>query len=497
MSRDESLNAAFYGTYDEEDDSPLLQDSDFFETPTVPGEFPTLREDRDFIAVIESRIEDVSYLVQSIQNAGGMSKQFALEALEVAEDFPKVPIGAYSTLPTATRYKVSLESLIDSIGKGFKKLVEFIRKLIRRVILWIRGDAVSGDVSDSQFRKAELDQKRYEEKITRAAEGLDDQYVKAIEAIRELNQDTGYLTKVLPTNQFETIYDFIQKSSEFEPRLKRSNAFNNSNTIVADAIYQGKYTTYLNELAQTVESGLRGLVDFNVLIDETLRYFGHDKGTGNYSRAIQNLERFIAGRYVELKRGGATSWEAVVEQATEARHQAIETRLVVGDIPLLDILNAFLPTANQATNLSALASRISSCMSQLFRMEASIGAFEDRLQDMEFGEAYKAGNEAMVEVLRKAVGRFAQDVSFYARTLFILREQMGLVAAAKGDMMSLIDNAIDYVVSSGKQRSIPIPQTLRPYVQSMLDRRKRIYDNYYQLRFAPPRGGFQLNSSGI
>jgi hypothetical protein len=115
----------------------------FFE-PTEIEQFDT-RADDAVMASLESRINDLVYLSESIKTSKGMNQTFALEAEKLLPGFGGVSIGYYTKDTTATRYKVSLEEISKGIwaliAAAVAATIAIIYKLIRRVFNKDSGDS--------------------------------------------------------------------------------------------------------------------------------------------------------------------------------------------------------------------------------------------------------------------------------------------------------------------------------------------------------------------
>lgn len=113
---------------------PLLSNDDLFEGPIVAGELPEeLNKNLAIVAALESRITDLCYLVSDMKRAGGMSKSFALEAARIDPKSVR-PIGFYSEAPSATQYKVSLESFTAKISEAWKRLMNVLQVIFAKAM---------------------------------------------------------------------------------------------------------------------------------------------------------------------------------------------------------------------------------------------------------------------------------------------------------------------------------------------------------------------------
>lgn len=137
---DESLNA-FADQYGMDEDEIIL--TQIFKEPIIPGEVPEIRDDIAVVAQTVSALEDLQYLYEDVRKEGGMSRTFAMEAQRLIPDFDgKRSLNFYTEVPTATRYKASLEGIGFGIFAAITAAVGVVLGLLYKLIRWIlnRGD---------------------------------------------------------------------------------------------------------------------------------------------------------------------------------------------------------------------------------------------------------------------------------------------------------------------------------------------------------------------
>jgi hypothetical protein len=155
--------------------SKTLQNDDIFQDPIVPGEVPDLKEDSKLIGMDVAAIESLRDLVKDVRSAGGMYRTIAAEAENIDPGMMKVPMGYFTAEPSATRLKVSMETLLAKIWEFIKKALAKIRAALSKVIGWITGK----EAKDANAERAALKQS------VQAAQAQDEAAQKATEAVED------------------------------------------------------------------------------------------------------------------------------------------------------------------------------------------------------------------------------------------------------------------------------------------------------------------------
>lgn len=104
----------------------------------VTDELPT--EDNSELVALESEFREVSYLLASIKQSGGMNRRYAEEALAIKPDFihQNKPLGLFTQEITATEYRNSLEEISSHKKNIFMRIIQAIRDTFKRIFAWIR-----------------------------------------------------------------------------------------------------------------------------------------------------------------------------------------------------------------------------------------------------------------------------------------------------------------------------------------------------------------------
>lgn len=88
---------------------------------------------------LESVIDDLYYLAESIVGATGINQTFAMEADSLLPGILNAPIGYFTKDLSATRYRVSLENIYNAIKTQFAKICKIMAETVKKFIDWIFG----------------------------------------------------------------------------------------------------------------------------------------------------------------------------------------------------------------------------------------------------------------------------------------------------------------------------------------------------------------------
>lgn len=126
------LNAGF-----ELDDEPLTA-VDLFQNPQ-PNEIPELKDDIEMIVAIEHRLDDLLYLSAGIESAGGMSREFAIQAKRIMGDEFTIPENYFTEAATRTQYQPSMESISETVRNWLAKAIAKLKQMVARFMNWLLG----------------------------------------------------------------------------------------------------------------------------------------------------------------------------------------------------------------------------------------------------------------------------------------------------------------------------------------------------------------------
>lgn len=122
-----------------------LENDELFDAPIKAGEVPDLKVDFAVVSDENQALEDMKWLMKSIQSSHGMSQDFALEAERIAPGFLTVPIGYYTKQPSNTRLKVSVENLFVRVWELIKSVIRKVKEIILKFSYWLVGKEYKGE----------------------------------------------------------------------------------------------------------------------------------------------------------------------------------------------------------------------------------------------------------------------------------------------------------------------------------------------------------------
>ena len=192
--------------------------SEYFEEPLQIGDVPELEEDIKLITAIENQLVDLDYLADSIEKAGGMSQDLAMEAERIVPGaLGGRVVGFYTKAPSATLLRVSLEEINRTTWGLIAAAVVAGIALISKIIRWFTGK--SGNPKDGTDIGTKVESAKTEASAV----------VEAVEALdREQAADGTPIGKILKrlatdsktkTHQFlkedlnEGVYDMLSKGT--------------------------------------------------------------------------------------------------------------------------------------------------------------------------------------------------------------------------------------------------------------------------------------------
>lgn len=106
----------------------------------TPFKFDSMLHESSTLTALENAVTDLSYLADSIRSAKGMNQTFAMEAERLLPGFGGVPVGYYTKVTSATRFKISLEEISKGVwGLIVAAGVALVAMLVK-FIKWLFGD---------------------------------------------------------------------------------------------------------------------------------------------------------------------------------------------------------------------------------------------------------------------------------------------------------------------------------------------------------------------
>lgn len=254
---------------------PHLQNDDVFKTPIVPGEVPELNEDTKMIALTETALEDLKYLIEDIKRNHGMSQSFAIEAERISPGFinEKTPVGYYSASPSATRYKVSLEGLFAKVWEFVKAALQKIRDTFMKVVYWVlQIKNGSGKESDEELKAKAQREAELEERFAAA---LEKALLKMANATVEVANGVAHGVQVNASGQETRQFsDMDRLIGEVIGGAQQSEAIRNfmqtGDPIFADLVTHGPLSSTMSSTNKALSQSLLVLQEKTQLLSMTL-----------------------------------------------------------------------------------------------------------------------------------------------------------------------------------------------------------------------------------
>lgn len=392
---DDSLNGYGGGGLNDE---PVIEDEQIFEAPVVAGEPPTLHEDVTLITSIHNQAMDLGYLAQSIAQQGGMSQQLALECEQLSPGTLGVPIGSFSSIPTATRYKVSLEA----IGKGIWALVAAATAAVIAAIIklysWISGKKSGNGTAKDAEKSMEQEAKDIDdtadglEKAAKAAQ-------QAADIIKEEKPEVAVEDEA-PAKTYLSLDELIEDAFLEQKHQRAKRFLETRDPILYDLIHQGPYYTAILNASKVVPLIVSALKEKLAGLREVVRL---DQNAKTVTDQILNSNNVKAlSKPIEVKFNGTTmSIDAFATHLSQTKATA----------------------ASQETEERMSFDRLFDTMAKTYRTNP-VGALFEQLQ-LALDTISEMDKE--LQALQKKTGKLSTD---------------GFVDQASGELGSLIREAV-------------------------------------------------------
>lgn len=118
---------------------------DVFKENQEGEEAPELREDVDLIAAatesLAISLRSLELFKERVVGEQGMSQSIALESIDVVPTLitEELPVGFYTKYPSKTLFREALEAAGDEEQSIFKKFIDFLVQMYKRVVEWLKG----------------------------------------------------------------------------------------------------------------------------------------------------------------------------------------------------------------------------------------------------------------------------------------------------------------------------------------------------------------------
>jgi hypothetical protein len=289
-----------------------LDDEEELESPQIFYEVVDDSEALKEIISMEDNIQGLIYVLRDLKTSSGMTQSIALEAHKFIPDFDdNTPIGYYTKMPSATRYKVSMEALHKGIWAAIAAMSAIVIGIIAKIFKYF------GD-----------DKKKAEKKLAKAIQVSDDIPVVLSKIGRMVETGDDLLKDAKPKLMDNDGKEF--KGDSFDAIIKAyypHDAHNGSarkflkatDPVFFDIINNGKYSQAVSSLVKyigPIDEAINQKLDivtkmmsmklygegpekeaFLSSVDKveslTIRYEGNDMTLLEVSREIARLQREV------------------------------------------------------------------------------------------------------------------------------------------------------------------------------------------------------------
>jgi len=259
-----SLNDMFAQDGDDLSSEILATDISITEPPSMVTDGVEIHEmqveNDDAIVGMESVLAGYGYVYDSIRKSGGMSRAIAQEAMSVNPDFCKnvSPLGGFTTAPTATNLRQSLEELSVGIWAAIAAAVAALGALIYKFVKWVKGRYFS-DGDDTLFDADKAKEK--DEASTDAGDALSELCsADAKSAGRMAHMSLDELVKKLPevNGKTEAITKLMEGVDPIVGEILNKGAFYKKVLMISDAMgtWTKEFREATSKLADVVKNSI-------------------------------------------------------------------------------------------------------------------------------------------------------------------------------------------------------------------------------------------------
>lgn len=377
-----SLNAGA-----ELDDEPQLKNDDLFEGPIEPGEIPELKDDVNILAVMESRLVDLSYLAEDIARANGMSKDFAMEAERILPNVLSSPQGFFTKAPSATQYRVSMEEIHKGVWALIAAAAVAVIGVIWKIVSWLGGGksddkSSSGGGSSSGSGSSNKAKQTADKMATEVAntETVADAVVDAEGTMHRINSEMSTINIVINdkngrpvsySNMDKIIETLLTDGAKYE-QAKRF--LESRDPLFHDIINSGQFSKQAFAAAMALRD-LQGAL--NSKIDEVDNILKSDMGNDTRAGELKHnkaLENDRLAKPIEIKFDGSMmTIEDVATTLSDTRHSVMD-KDVQGRIHF-DQLFSKIASAYKGKKTAQM-------LTEIKNVTATVIELEDRLEEM-------------------------------------------------------------------------------------------------------------------
>lgn len=465
--------------YDEDlEDESVLQDSDFFKAPVEPGEIPELKENLEFVVELESNIKSLQYVLDDIRVARGMNQVLAMEAGEFCDEIKQIPINHFTKDATSTRLIISVESIWSAIKAGFKKIVDFIRKIIKKSIAWVMGlfkDDSNKEVSEKDFEEAKRKVDSREKNNIDAWKSIIATLNKTQTTMQTIfTEHEDFVIKVADKNDIS--YELIL-AMELEPFVRSKGIMNRvyqeNDPFIIDIAKFGPYSQFIDSL---ISSSNKFNSDIFLKIVSVEQVIGNQIHSGRSKEVrdednlyLNNVEKDIT---VSLTIGGVKKKfkiDKILSEITRLRDDA-SNRNKGAKLSLKEIVDTVVLMTKKHDPIER-EKEVAKCIRSLISLEAKIAGLQVKLDGIETGDYLDPGNNELIARLRNGILRISNDINFLNIVLRYFKSYGDYVYYLMRDLQHYVDNIFEWIATEGTEFQDVYPKELLKIVEEIGVRR--------------------------
>lgn len=461
------------------DDEDTLQDEAFFKGPVVPGEVPELRDDKDFIGLLQGRAQDIDYLKTDITRNKGMSKTYALEAMRICPEFGEPAIGRFTTIASPTLYQASLESLTEGIKAIFKKILEKIQELIKRIISFFSGDDPDKPISDSQYEKSKNSLNTKADETRRDQEVVQRHFEESCETNQELLKYKDFLQQVVPQTQGNPYAELVKEVLEKRPGQAISAILEQRDPFVYDLVYQGPYIRAIKAISDNFAMVANSL-HFKIEILKQLYVKKSTISNDSFKTQDQIRQLSLVGVPLTLM---VNRKEMTVDQALqylENTRYEVKDRRFSEPISFDDLSNRML-TNDKSVDFKVISQSFYPVLDKLIDMEKILGELKSSFSLLNFGESQQPGNEQFNEVARKTFLTLASELNSLSLMVRTVKHTVDLIVYLKVEITHFADNLLEFASKEANKADIRVPTALVNRQKQILTYRRTLFQAHRRL----------------
>lgn len=430
----------------------------FVEDATPILEPFTVDGDAEMLVTLENRIIDLQDLATDIENAQGMTQDFAIEALRILPDVLSASPKHFSKSPSMTRLKISMEEMDKGVWALIAAAVVAVIAIVYKIFKWLSGDKSSDGASGGGSggasaaagkAEAKLDENiRTAEATSKAVEGAAD---AVHEGTQHLHSNPVSLTgaavkgnkpgesgsgddKAYTYNDFDQlIAKFLTDGNKFDHAKK---FLESDDPIFADIIKSGEYSKLAADAGDALLS-LQDVLDTKVkALEEILREDIHSNEMIDEWKHNKALDNPVLMEPIELKfRGSKVSMEDISRQLRTVKEkvQASKSHERINFDKLFQRMHEVYKKPVNMNIFTALKGSVRSVAKMEERMAAMQKLTDNLAHDGNAGSASAGGVAVRVRQVILTLGKdtyayaiLAHELKFYAmHSEYLAKEAMG------------------------------------------------------------------------